>query len=300
MDSIQLEQSSYSLENFLAPGASIIEREGIYLSPIICYSESMLANAYFFGHSPWAKKYLKASNHCPYWRSRWLKAIQSWDNKIVVDIGCGPGNVLSSFGGKPAMMVGVDISINALKIAQSIGYMPLLADAGNLPFLSGFADIVTMNATVHHCDDMAKVLAEGARLVRPGGLLVTDLDPQASAWFFKGVGQALNLIRQNLPLHWPIYQLRWRSWAEQYMRIATETHNRKPGDGISPNLYHQVLEPLGFKVEIFPHNHHIGDEALSGDWGKAPWQYRLAQILSGINPSTEEASQSIMCVAKRF
>ena len=72
-------------------------------------------------------------------------------------------------GGDPTMIIGVDISWNALKIAQQADYTPLLADAQNLLLKSHTADIVTLNATLHHCDDMTAVLQEAARLVKPGG-----------------------------------------------------------------------------------------------------------------------------------
>jgi ubiquinone/menaquinone biosynthesis C-methylase UbiE len=72
-------------------------------------------------------------------------------------------------------------------MAEKIGYTPLLADAQNLPFISGFADIVAVNATLHHCDDMSKALVESARLVRTGGFLVIDHDPQLTAWDYKGL-----------------------------------------------------------------------------------------------------------------
>ncbi|GAX44085.1 type 11 methyltransferase [Tolypothrix sp. NIES-4075] len=60
-----------------------------------------------------------------------------------------------------------------------------------------FADIVVANATVNHCDDMGRILREAARLVRPGGLLFTDQDPQRSAWNFKGFGLFLRDIRYS-------------------------------------------------------------------------------------------------------
>ena len=62
-------------------------------------------------------------------------------------------------------------------MAREVGYTTILADAHHLPFVDGFADIVVANATVHHCDDMSRILTEAARLVRPGGLLFTDHIP---------------------------------------------------------------------------------------------------------------------------
>ncbi|WP_196809467.1 class I SAM-dependent methyltransferase [Gillisia sp. JM1] len=47
------------------------------------------------------------------------------------------------------------------------GYLPVLADVSNLPFKSGFADTVILNAALHHCDDMPAVLSEAARILKP-------------------------------------------------------------------------------------------------------------------------------------
>ena len=107
-------------------------------------------------------------------------------DKIVVDIGCGPGNIFASLKGefnqgKPKMLIGVDVAPKSLELSCQVGYTPVLADATALPFVSAFADVVVLNAALYHCEDMTAMLAEGARLVKPGGLLVTDHDPQRSA-----------------------------------------------------------------------------------------------------------------------
>ena len=76
------------------------------------------------------------------------------------------------------------------------------------------------------------------------------------------------------------------------------SHHR-PGAGVTPDLYAQALEPLGFDVKLYPHNHDLGSEVLSGNVGQAQFRYRFAQILSGIEPNSEEAALSLMCVADR-
>ncbi|MDF5719993.1 MAG: hypothetical protein PUP91_05795 [Rhizonema sp. PD37] len=86
---------------------------------------------------------------------------------------------------------------------------------------------------------------------------------------------------------------------ERNARWKTEIHNQRPGDGITPELYYQVLEPLGFKVKLYPHNHDLGSEVLEGKYGQSPWRLRLTQRLSGINPVETSAAQSIMCIAKK-
>lgn len=271
--------------------------DGIAFDPNICYTQGMLANAYFFGHPIWGPNYLKRKSKDPFWKERWQHVIPSLDNKIVVDIGCGPGNVYADMGGSPQMVIGVDISQNALKIAQQVGYTPLLADAHNLPLKSHIADIVTLNATLHHCDDMAAVLKEAARLVKPGGWLVTDLDPQCFCWNFKGLGLWVHQFRRKFPLH-RLRELSWyRSATEISMRLETEIHNKAPGDGISPQIYGQTLEPLGFSVSVYPHNHDVGQALFTGDLGHLPLSTWLAQTLSGIPTHCPETAQSIMCVA---
>jgi SAM-dependent methyltransferase len=288
-----------SLLPYLMETAEIIEQEnGIYSCPIAHFTVGMQANSYLFGHPIWGEEYFKRTHRSETFRLRWQKACGSWDQKIVVDIGCGPGNVYATVGGSPSLLIGIDIAQGALEKAQQVGYLPLLADAHHLPLIDSFADLVIANATIHHCDDMAQVLAEAARLVRPGGLLVTDKDPQASAWKLRGLG----LVGQKIQWH-PVYRRmtgRLHTTADEARaRLATELHNNQPGEGITPELYHQVLEPLGFEVKLFPHNHHTGAEVLEGDHGRSPWRVRLCQRLSGIDPNTKEAAQSIMCVATR-
>ncbi|NEQ50277.1 MAG: class I SAM-dependent methyltransferase [Leptolyngbya sp. SIO3F4] len=289
--------SELSLQEYCMPEKIQYSSSGIAIASNLIYTQGMLANSYFFGHPIWAKKDFHRETHNQFWKSRWQNHISSWDGKVVVDIGCGYGHVFATLGGDPRLIIGIDISLGALEHARQLGYTPLLADAQNLPLKSGFADIVTLNATLHHCDNMAQVLREAARLVKPGGLLVTDLDPQKSAWDFKGLGLLVNKARRRFPMYWLLRFSRYRSRTEIEMRYATETHNFSPGDGITPQLYEHVLQPLDFDFEIYPHNHNVGNDLFSGNLGKLPWQYRLAQKLSGIQPNQSVSAQSVMCVA---
>jgi SAM-dependent methyltransferase len=287
------------LQPYLSPNTEIsIDKDDLPTCQIPSFSPSMLANSYFFGHPIWGKEYFETSHRHDRFRERWQAATGSWDNKVVVDIGCGPGNLYATLGGSPKAIVGVDISPGALKMAQQAGYTPLLADAQHLPLVDRCADLVVANATIHHCDDMARVLAEAARIVKEGGLLVTDKDAQGTALNLRGLGLLLRDAR--FFVYRMIRSKYYLSVEYRQARQATETHNQNPGDGISPELYYQVLEPLGFEVQLFPHNHDLGREVLAGKIGKMSWKRRLAQRLSGIDPDTPAAAQSIMCIAKRI
>jgi SAM-dependent methyltransferase len=286
------------LEPFLSPEATVyINTDNLPAAEISRFSSSMAANSYFFGHPIWGKEYFETSHRHNKFRDRWQAATGSWNDKVVIDIGCGPGNLYATVGGSPKVLIGVDISPGALKMAKECGYMPLLADAQNLPLVDGCADLVVANATIHHCDDMAKTLAEAARLVKPGGILVTDKDAQSTALKLTGLGLFLREIR--FFFYWIARSKYYLSPEYRNARQATETHNNKPGDGITPEVYYKTLEPLGFEVNIFPHNHDLGVEVLAGAIGRMPWRRRLAQRLSGIDPDTPASAQSIMCIAKK-
>ncbi|MCP6759257.1 MAG: class I SAM-dependent methyltransferase [Fischerella sp. CENA71] len=274
-------------------------REDILICKIQNSTPAIQANSYYFGHPKWAKNYFEACHRDEKFIELWQAVIGTWHDKIVVDIGCGPGNLYASLKencGEPKLLLGIDVSYGALQMAKKLGYMPILADAQNLPFVSEFADIVMLNACLHHCDDMAKVLGQAGQLVRPGGILITDHDPQRSAYHFRRLGSLLWQIRL------PFYRLLKRGGhstaEEQFWSIATEVHHQL-GDGVTRKLYYQVLKPLGFQVELYPHNHTVGVEVLQGNYGKSFWKCRLAQRLSGINPDTPEAALSLMCVARR-
>ncbi len=273
--------------------------EGILSFPLDSLTPAMQANSFYFGHSQWGRGYLHACHQYGAFKARWQAVMGNWQNKIVVDIGCGPGNLYASLRdhcGIPKLLIGVDISKGALQIAKELGYAPVLADAQQLPFATGFADIVTLNATLHHCDNMEQVLREAARLVRPGGLLITDHDPQRSAWKNNFIGQLIWNARL------PIYRLLRRGGhstaEEQFWSTATEVHH-KPGDGVTPELFYQALPTLGFDVKLYPHNRNVGAEILQGARGRAEPKIRITQRLSGIDPDALDSAILMMCVATR-
>jgi ubiquinone/menaquinone biosynthesis C-methylase UbiE len=278
---------------------SEVWEEGILKCKIHHLTPAIEANSYYFGHPEWAKNYFDACHRDEKFVELWQAVINRWDGLIVVDIGCGPGNVYASLKdhcGEPSLLIGVDVSLGALKMARQVGYTPVLADAHQLPFVSGFADIVMLNACLHHCDDMAKVLAEAARLVRPGGLLITDHDPQLTAYQFRGLG--LLLWQMRLPLYRLLKRGGHSTSQEQLWGLATEVHH-KPGDGVTLEMYNRVLKALDFDIELYPHSHEVGAAVLQGNYGYSYWKCRIAQLFSGINPASSKSALSLMCLARR-
>jgi SAM-dependent methyltransferase len=281
------------LEPYLYPNAGVQILNGLVVAPIDLKNAYTWANAVYFDNPAWALDYFRACHRDDTFKDRWQSAIGSWNDKVIVDIGCGPGNLFATLGGKPKALIGVDVSKVALGMAKEIGYTPLQADAHDLPLVSAFADIVALNATLHHCDAMATVLGEAARLVRPGGILICDHDPQLTAWDWRGLGMLLYKMRL------PLYRLfQGHAWEEQRQRLASETHHR-PGHGVTPALFTSILVPLNFDVKLYPHNNSAGAETFDFVMGRSKLKYRIGQMLSGIDPDSIEGALSLMCIAVR-
>lgn len=285
-----------TFQEFLLPGIPIEKTAGYWKTPLVNPSSAIKANAFYFSNPDWAQEYLTYCHRTEHFRSRWLAAGGDWTGKVVLDVGCGPGNVFATLGGQPKLLIGVDVAGGSLEIAARQGYTGLLADAANLPLRSGFADIVAVNASIHHCEDMAAVLSEAARAVKPGGVLITDHDPQMSAWNYKGLAKLLWNAR--LMVYRVIGHGFHKTATQQNWGLQTEIHHR-PGHGVTSDFFVRTLEPLGFEVNVYPHNHDIGAEALGGQTGRAGWKYRLGNILSGRHPDAVHSALSLMCVARR-
>lgn len=105
----------------------------------------------------------------------------------VLEIGCGAGRVTGHTAAIAADMHAVDISPEMLAVARA-RYPGVRFDVGDLRDLSSFpdgdADVVAMWCNVvdilGHGERMT-ALAEVARILRPGGLLVLDTHNLASA-----------------------------------------------------------------------------------------------------------------------
>ncbi len=94
----------------------------------------------------------------------------------ILDVACGAG-----YGTALVGAVGADLSLEALRYAARRYPAPYVAaDALRLPFGSGFDTVVSFE-TIEHVEDPARFVAECARVLRPGGLLVVST-PNRELW----------------------------------------------------------------------------------------------------------------------
>lgn len=91
---------------------------------------------------------------------------------LCLDVGCGTGLHFGAVAAEGYTVVGVDLSADQLRIARSRNPRVARADAGRLPLLDRSVPVVVMTFTHTDVDDFGAVIAEAARVLRPGGRLV--------------------------------------------------------------------------------------------------------------------------------
>ena len=93
---------------------------------------------------------------------------------MLVDLACG-GGLMAPYAARLGYRhVGVDLNARALDLARRHGVLPVRASVLDVPLADGCADVVLACEILEHVEDDVAVLAEAARLLRPGGTLVID------------------------------------------------------------------------------------------------------------------------------
>jgi ubiquinone/menaquinone biosynthesis C-methylase UbiE len=100
--------------------------------------------------------------------------------RALADLACGTGIVTQRLGRPGRSVLGLDRSAGMLeKAGTRLPGAVLRADASALPFAPGSLDAVVIIWLLHLLPDAAPVLAEAARVLRPGGVLITTVDKDA-------------------------------------------------------------------------------------------------------------------------
>jgi ArsR family transcriptional regulator len=114
-----------------------------------------------------------------------LHALLAWLDPgwVVGDLGCGTGQVTEALAPFVAKVVAVDASADMLAAARHRlrGHASVAFHQGSLeclPLEDDSLDAACVMLVLHHVPDPGRVLAEAARVLRPGGrLLVMDMQP---------------------------------------------------------------------------------------------------------------------------
>jgi len=140
------------------------------------------------------------------WNDRYLVPHMA-ECSHVLEVGCGPGALLAALSRKyPTVnMTGVDVSTDRLLAAADSVTSSLAtfvcADAADLPLADASFEIAFTRFLLEYVPDKPRVVAEMARVVRPGGLvLLQDLDGQLVSHYppDPGVDHDVSIVLESL------------------------------------------------------------------------------------------------------
>ncbi len=98
-------------------------------------------------------------------------------SNVYLEIGCGPAYLGLYYGKKGMTIVGIDISISALKIAQKLARqyktkntLFICGDITQMPFATGVFDIVYGGGVIEHFRNTQAVVSDSHRILKKNGV----------------------------------------------------------------------------------------------------------------------------------
>lgn len=124
--------------------------------------------------------------------------------RYLLDVGCGTGNILKFGAEHYKYAVGVDVSIELLKVARDRGLEVVQADAMLLPFRPMTFDTVGLFSVLHHIYDYQRFIINVYGIIAAEGYLYTDWDlqktPELDTFALKLTNSAFIKIEQLIGL----------------------------------------------------------------------------------------------------
>ena len=135
-------------------------------------------------------------------RFRLACALAVFENKTVLDFGCGNGAQTVAFGEAGCKIIAVDIGEEDLKAfsvrlkeGDSLNIQPVQYDGVHLPLANESVDLALSFEVLEHVPDEAAALQEIHRVLKPRGEIIFSVPNKG--WLFETHGARLPLLRWN-------------------------------------------------------------------------------------------------------
>jgi SAM-dependent methyltransferase len=131
-----------------------------------------------------------------FWHAGKLAALDQWmipgidaQRDLVLEIGCGAGNLLTHIGASAARLAALDLSRGALEFTanrlahlKKPAWVTIQAFGEHIPLQDHCAAWVVLSEVVEHLADPHDMLAETWRVLQPGGRLFLTTPNYHSLW----------------------------------------------------------------------------------------------------------------------
>jgi SAM-dependent methyltransferase len=128
-----------------------------------------------------------------------FRAVEEITPSRVLEVGCGWGEFSARVASELGVeVVAIDISPRMVQLARERGVDARVGDVQELPFEDGVFDCVAANWMLYHVPDLDRGLAELARVLTPGGRMVTatnGLRHLGELWSLVGRDRAQEPVR---------------------------------------------------------------------------------------------------------
>lgn len=168
---------------------------------------------------------------------------------VVLDLGCGTGNLAHHLAASGYHVIGADMSAVMLDIARAsagamdIEWVQLNANRFVLPSATECFDAVVASSVLEYVDQPTRVIGECARVLRPGGLMLCTVpDPANPVRRAEAVSRALLFAFDFVPQS--LRPRRCRAYVD-YLRLSK---NRFPLEE-----WHRLAHEVGLETHALPH-----------------------------------------------
>ena len=153
----------------------------------------------------------KSLNHLNWRNTQYINSIslmnyQSFNKKVILDYGCGPGNDLinMNFLAKPKKIFAYDVSKKAINLARkrsdlhnyNINFILGDETQTKLPLKDDSIDIINSQGVLHHIENLKYVFKEFKRILNNKGYIQVMVYNKNSIWFHLHVAYEMKLKKK--------------------------------------------------------------------------------------------------------